>query len=80
LATLATFDAQAILDTVDAGKAHDDWQVYRANSGYFLGMGIFTIVFALLSALMLIFGAVLWLLQSHRTFSGLIHRPACSWR
>lgn len=33
------FDAQAILDAVDAGIAPDDWKVYRARKGYFLGHG-----------------------------------------
>ena len=36
---MTSFDAQAILDAVDAGNAPDDWKVYQARKGYFLGHG-----------------------------------------
>lgn len=37
---MAPFDAQAILDAVDAGTAPDTWKVYRAQRSYFFGWGI----------------------------------------
>ena len=34
---MTPLDPQAMLDTVDAGSAPDDWKVYRARKEYFLG-------------------------------------------
>lgn len=48
---LATFDAQAILDAVDAGAAPDSWKVYRARKSYLLGQGLFLFTVGLLMLL-----------------------------
>ncbi len=48
---MATFDPQAILDTVDAGTAPDIWKVYRARKSYFRVVGSLYIIIALFLAL-----------------------------
>jgi hypothetical protein len=45
---VATFEAQAILDAVDAGTMPDEWRVYRARKSYLLGQGLFLFIVGLL--------------------------------
>lgn len=44
---LAEFDAQAILDAIDAGAALGTWTVYRAKRSYLLGQGFLFLALAL---------------------------------
>src|SRR5262249_32831724 len=59
------FDAQAILATVDAWKAPDDWHIYRTQKGYFLTMGIFNIIFASLMGAMSVVMIVILFITLH---------------
>jgi hypothetical protein len=49
--TSTTFDAQAILGTVDTWRAPDSWQIYRANSDYFWRVVLTDLILILLLAL-----------------------------
>lgn len=48
---MAEFDAQTILDAVDAGTAPDTWKIYRARKSYLLGQGLFLFIVGLLMLL-----------------------------
>ena len=65
---MISFDAQAILDAIDAGNAHDEWKVYRARKGYFLEWGA---SLWLLALIMCAVGAAV--------IVGLILAPPASW-
>lgn len=45
---MAEFDAQAILDTFDAGATPDTWKIYHARKSYLLGQGLFICCLGLL--------------------------------
>lgn len=66
---MAEFDAQAVLDTVDAGATPDTWKIYHARKSYLLGQGLFICFLGLLmlvcSGLLCAMGIFIFFIPQH---------------